>query len=344
VADEPVEEADDLVARGLATLVRERVDLGERALEAMGDLHVAPAQRAHQLHVVVSGHRVGGPVLHHVADDPDAVEAARAAVDEVADEDGPAPLRMRVNGTAVGELPRAPLHRLVAQQPEQLLELGGAAVDVADHVERPALTPPVVPERRPLDHRRLHRLRRVEHVDLPEALPLQPPEPPPQLPLLVADHVRAEGTVGPVAVALLAEALRQVEHDRDGQEVVPARQLDQRPPRLRLDVGRVDDRQTAPGHPRAGDVVEELEGVVGRVLGVLVVGDQPAAEVGRHDLGRAEVGAGERRLAAAGRTDQQDERELGDLERLAHAASNTAIWVGAPSAGSSGPTGRNRTR
>jgi len=60
-------------------------------------------------------------------------------------------------------------------------------------------------------------------VDLPEAFAFEAAQSPLQLPLLVADHVRAEVAVGAVAIALLAETLRQVEDDRHRQEVVLAR-------------------------------------------------------------------------------------------------------------------------
>ena len=91
-----------------------------------------------------------------------------------------------------------------------------------------------------------------------------------------------------------------------------------------LHVGRVDDGQPAGGEPLAGDVVQHVEGVGGRRLVVLVVGDQAAAEVAGEHLGGTEVLAREGRLARAGHADQDHEAELGDGQ-LGHDASR-ALW------------------
>jgi hypothetical protein len=56
--------------------------------------------------------------------------------------------------------------------------------------------------------------------------------------------------------------------------------------------------------------VQHVEGVAGRGLVVLVVGDQAAEVVGGEDLGRQEVAPGECRLAGSGDADERDEREL----------------------------------
>ena len=99
----------------------------------------------------------------------------------------------------------------LAQQRDELRE---AAVDVADDVERAMLGSAVRPGRLPLDHRRFDLLRRAEHGDVPEALLAQVLERAAELLALAADHVRAEVPVGPLPVAILAEPLGQVEHDR----------------------------------------------------------------------------------------------------------------------------------
>jgi hypothetical protein len=216
-------------------------------------------------------------------------------------------------------------------------------VDIADDVEGAVVVPFVVPQRNTLDRRRIDRLGRIEDVDVPEALAPQPAQPTTKLALLTANHMRPETAIGTRLVPLHADPLSQAEHDRHGEDVVPACELDQRPPSLGLHVRGVDDREPAAGQPLPDDVVEELERIVGGVLRVLVVGDEAAAEVGRDHLGREEVRMPEGGLARSGDADQDDERKLGDLERFAHVAVNTAIWVGAPSSGSSGPTGRNRT-
>ena len=66
-----------------------------------------------------------------------------------------------------------------------------------------------------------------------------------QLRPLLADDMRAEGTIGPAAIPLLADALRQVEDDGDRQAVILPGQLHQRAAGLGLHVGRIDDRQLA---------------------------------------------------------------------------------------------------
>ena len=110
--------------------------------------------------------------------------------------------------------------------------------------------------------------------------------------------------------------------------------------RLALNVGGIDDGESRLRETPAGDEVQHRERVRGRRLVVLVVGDQAAAEVRGDHLGRREVRASERALAAARRPDQHDEARIGkvDPHRL-----NTAICVGGPTSASSGPTGRNRT-
>ena len=175
-----------------------------------------------------------------------------------------------------------------------------------------------------------------------------------------AGHV---GPVGAGRVALGAHLLGHVEHDGDGQHVVLLGQVDQLAAGVRLHAGRVDDGAAAGGQALARDVVQDVEGVLGGALVVLVVGDQAAAEVGGDDLGRLEVPAGEGGLAGAGGADEHDEGQVGDGQRtrpccrtwvsvmppsppssfVVRDRVNTAIWVGGPTSGSSGPTGTNAT-
>jgi hypothetical protein len=96
--------------------------------------------------------------------------------------------------------------------------------------------------------------------------------------------------------------------------VVLARQRHERPAGRGLHVGRIDHGHPSRHEALARDEVQDLEGVVGRRLVVLVVGDQATADVGRHDLGRLEVAGRERRLARARRADERDEREVGDRD------------------------------
>ncbi len=117
-------------------------------------------------------------------------------------------------------------------------------------------------------------------------------------------------------------------------------QRDQRLARLHLHIRRVYDRKLPAREPPARDEVQGGERVVGRRLVVLVVRDQAAAMVRRQHFGGLEVLPGKRGLPAAGRSDQDNQRQLGhdELHRV-----NTPICVGAPTSGSPSPIGRNRT-
>ena len=144
----------------------------------------------------------------------------------------------------------------------------------------------------------------------------------------------------PVTIALLAQPLGQVENDRDGQDVILSGERDEGLPRLDLHVGRVHDRELPAREPPARDEMQRGERVGRGRLVVLIVRDEAAAIVRRQHLGGLEVLRGKRGLPAAGRSDQDHERQLGhdQLHRV-----NTPICVGEPTAGSASPTGRNRT-
>ena len=234
---------------------------------------------------------------------------------------------------------------LVAERRQQLLEFGPAAVHVADDVERACLVPQVAVQPGPADGGGADLLRRVQHVHGAEPFAAQTAQPAAELAALAAEHVRAEVPVRPARVPLRAELLRQVEHDRGRQHVVLAGQHDQLAAGFGLHVGGVDDGQAAGLEALAGDELQHLERGRRGGLVVLVVGDQAAAEVRGDHLGRLEVRPGERRLARAGHADQHDQAQLGDVQFHGSAPfSRTASWVGGPSRGSSGPTGRNLAR
>jgi hypothetical protein len=264
------------------------------------------------------------PALDHTHDELQDLGRGRPAVDEVAEEDGLAP---------VGVAQRV----VVAERAQQRRQLVEAAVDVADDVERPVLVPLVVVQRLARDLDRVDLLHRLQHVRVAEALASEEAERAAHGALLVAHDVRPELAVRPQRVALVADARRHIEGDGHRERVVLAGDGDERLAVLRLDVRGVDDRQLRARQALAHDRVQQVEGVVRRGLVVLVVGDEAAAEVGRHDLRRLEVLARERRLAGAGRPDQRHERQLGDLD--VHRV-NTPICVGGPTSSSSGPTAR----
>ena len=215
-----------------------------------------------------------------------------------------------------------------------------AAVDVADDVEGSVVGAPVGPRRLALDLGRLDLLGAAEDEDTAKPLAVEPPERALQLRELLTNHARAEVPIGPARVAFYAQPFRQVEHDRHGQDVMRPGELDEGPAGLPLDVRGVDDRDPSKTEPLAGDEVQGVERVLRDRLVVLVVGHQAAELVGGEHLCRLEMTGGERGLPRPRRSDEHDERELrdGDLHCV-----NTAIPVGGPTSGSSGPTGWNRT-
>ena len=103
---------------------------------------------------------------------------------------------------------------LVPELREQRLELVAAAVDVADDVEGACEVLAVVPQRLTLDDHAFDILR-LEDPDVAEALALQPVERALERLTLAREDVRAEGAVRSCPVPLLADALGDVEHDRD---------------------------------------------------------------------------------------------------------------------------------
>ncbi len=341
VADESVDELPYLGTEFVGLLLHLLDGLGE----AVGVLDVAALQVTAVLVLVVArdAQRVArADHGHHAAQHTGRVGAA---VDEVADEDGRTARRV----DAV----------VVAQLAEQSLQFGGAAVDVADDVEGAGEVGQVVVPLLGDDRGVLDLLDAAQDVHLAEALALQAPQGAPEFAGVAGDDAaRHVGAVGAGGVALGAHLLRYVEHDGDGQHVELLGQIDQLASAVLLHAGRVDDGAAACGEALARDVVQDVEGVPAGALVVLVVGDQAPAEVRGDDLGGLEVAVRERGLARAGGTDQHHEGEVGDGQGpylrgglVRHAAfssftvviRNTAIWVGGPTSGSSGPTGTNST-
>lgn len=162
-------------------------------------------------------------------------------------------------------------------------------MNVTDDVERPGLIREVVEQLGPFDADGIDLLDRRQHVHIPEALALQTAQPSPQLLPLPRDHMRAERPVRASLVTVETNPLRRIQHDRDRQYVVLARQGHQLLTRFRLHVRRVDDGQPPGREPFARDVVEYVERVLRRRLLVLVIGDEPAAEVARDHLSSEKV-------------------------------------------------------
>jgi hypothetical protein len=206
---------------------------------------------------------------------------------------------VRIDRASLWEPRDSLLGEHVAELGKEALELIAAAVDVADDVERSVLVGTVVPQAGSADRRLVDPLRRVEHVDLPEPLLAHPSQAAMELAHLVADHMGPEVAIGTGSIALLAQALRKVEHDRYREEVVFAREPHELGAVLAPDVRSIDDRQPPAGHPLASDEMEDLESIVSGALVVLVVGhESPAAIRGQH-LARKEMPRRGRRLPRA---------------------------------------------
>ena len=88
---------------------------------------------------------------------------------------------------------------------------------------------------------------------------------------MVPNHVWAEIPVLPRAIAFLAQLLRQIKDNRHGQDVIVAGKLHQRFPCLRLDIGGIDDDKPPAYQPLGRNKVQDLKGVFGGSLAVLVV-------------------------------------------------------------------------
>jgi len=193
---------------------------------------------------------------------------------------------------------------------EQQRQFVVTAVNVTDDVERSRFGAPVVIEWLTGDNGGLDLLRRVQREDVSEAFTLQPAQRSAQVPNVIADHVRPESAVGPPLIALIAEALRHIEDDRNRQAVKLAGEGEQRFPCLRLHVRGIDDHEFSGSQSLRGDVVQHVEGVVRCRLIGLIIADQTSAEVRRKHLRCLKMTAGEGGFPRAGRADQHDDREL----------------------------------
>ncbi len=236
------------------------------------------------------------------------------------------------------------LSHVVAELPEERDQLGEAAVHVADGVERAGLVAEIVEERLAHDRSGVDLVDPVQHVYAPEPLFSEELQRPPELVVLAPDDGGREVAVAPLGVARDTRALGHVENDGDRQHVVGAGELDERLPRLRLDVRGVDHRQQARLEPLGGHVSKGLERGGRGLLVVLVVRDETSEVVARQRLERLEGARREGRLAGARRADQHDERHAGNSE-LCHRQilRKSASWVGEPCTSSTSPTVRCST-
>src|SRR5262249_22307696 len=125
----------------------------------------------------------------------------------------------------------------------------------------------------------------------------------------------AEPSIRSRAVSFRAQTLRHVEHDRDRNDVIATRELDQWPPSFGLYVGRVHYRQQPRLESLRRDEVKHLERRRRPQLIGLVVRDETAAEIRRDRLEWLEVLARERGLPTPGCANEHDERQVRDGDR-----------------------------
>jgi hypothetical protein len=163
VEDEMGHHAVDELCDPPGELRRLGPELVEGPGEAVSRGDVGTLEGSGELLLVVAGHGDGVARGDHAHDQAENRRSRGAAVDEVAEEQGPA----TVDVAGVGTVRVDP----VAEPVEQLGQLVVAAVDVSDDVERAGVAPAVGPQRHTLDDRFVDLLDAVEDPAAVEALP-----------------------------------------------------------------------------------------------------------------------------------------------------------------------------
>ena len=308
-----------------------------------GDL-VAAQQPAAELLIVIAHHRLSAAIPGHAPHEAQTVDVSRTAIGQVADEQRLPPVRVRRPDRSLG----AGLERLdhVAERLEQRREFVEAAVHVADDVERAAQVASVRPERLTNDLERLDLSRVAQHVHVAKALPLELADVLPERARLTHGDPAAPGAHRVVGVSRLAERGIEIEHDRDrqaraggGRGATSTARSGRCTEVASTTVSRRRRRRRSTMWPSSSNVS------LVRLEGLLVIADErPAVAVRRNDLGRPKVAGSEGRLARARRTDQADEREIGNREpHVVALRVKMAICDGAPCSASSGPSARCST-
>ena len=328
VAHQPVDERLD----PFTELRWFRLELGERLTEAMGDLHVASSERLEEFDLVVAGHADGRTGLDHAHRGRQHRRRGRTSIHQVAQEHRRATLGMGEHARRrIGAIP---------EQAEQFDQLVVASVDIADQIEGAMFVGAIGPCRLSRDVGGVDRLDTLQDEDPTEPLPLEPVDRLAELRALPADHVRPEGPIGTAGVALLAEPLGDVQHDRDRQHVMASRQFHQGLASMSLDVRGIDHGDPAEAEANPGDVMQHVERLRRHRLVVVVVRHQGPTEVGAEDLGGREMPGGERRLARAAEAYEHDQGERGQADLVA-VAFGSGLRV--PRMGHAGPLLIGRT-
>src|SRR5205814_2289483 len=119
-------------------------------------------------------------------------------IDEVAKEDRLSTLRRQIGKARPTWFASRGCYLRVAEVVQQLRQLVGAAVYVADDVERPPVAAPVVVKRHAVDRRRFNFCGGLQHKDVPKPFPLQTPERAAKLRSLLGDYMRSKLAVFPM--------------------------------------------------------------------------------------------------------------------------------------------------
>src|SRR5436309_12071610 len=117
---------------------------------------------------MVAGHAVSVAVGNHSDHEAQYAGRVRAAVDQIADEDGPSGRMYGVNRPTGGVADDR-----VPEVGEELFQLGATAVDVADDVERSGLVGEVIEKLGACDRDGIDLVHAGEHVHGAEALALE---------------------------------------------------------------------------------------------------------------------------------------------------------------------------
>ncbi len=210
VTDKTVDEISDLFFK----LGRLSVELLQRFGEAMSDLDVAAAQFAHQFRIVIARHGERGSRFRHAHDQLQNFRHLWPTIDEVAEKHCFAALRMMRVNRAVSRSDR------VAELRQKRMQLVVAAMNVANDVEWSMIVFAIVPERLALNHYLVDFGGRREFMNVTKAFAFQIANRPAQLVTLLPDHVRTEVAIRTLSISILANAIGQVEHERDGKHVI----------------------------------------------------------------------------------------------------------------------------
>ena len=117
-----------------------------------------------------------------------------------------------------------------------------------------------------------------------------------------------------IPVPFVTDLFWKIQHDGNGQAVIFPGESHQRGSCLRLDIRGINNGHPPPCQPLGRNIVQNVEGVVGRRLIVLIVTHQPTAVIGGEHFARQKMLTCKRALPRPAGADEYDEGELGDGE------------------------------